>query len=107
MTVQHGQQRSSEIWTGYQGCKPESESRSMGTFRSASEEHGSYQVGTSGENSRESYFVGTGEQPGQTISGKIISQLVEETEKQLAYYEQQSEILRERLTELKAIEIKE
>nr|WP_242037847.1 hypothetical protein [Tolypothrix sp. FACHB-123] len=107
MTVQHGQQRSSEIRARSEGCKPESQSRSMGAFRPASEEHGTYQVGTSGENSGESNPISTGQQSGEAVAGKVLSQLIDETEKQLAYHEQQAEILRERRNELKAIEIKE
>jgi hypothetical protein len=110
MTAQYGQQRSPQIGTGSERCKPEGQSGSMGAVSTASAKHGSYEVGASGENSNESNTVVTGEGASTGISGKLVRQLVNENEKQLAYHEQQakyhqqqSELTRQRIEELKQI----
>jgi hypothetical protein len=101
MEIKNGKQRSSEIRQGSQRGKFESESRSMGTFQSVSTEHGSYPVATAREDRDKANT--SRRKPINGISGKIVSQLIEETEKQLAYHEQQAEVLRERLKELKQV----
>jgi len=103
MEVKNAKQRSSKVGKASKRSKSESEPRSLGTVSRPSAEFGANQVGVSREDSNESdSFVGR-EQPVGTISGKVIKQLVDETEKQLAYHEQQAEVLRERLKELKQI----
>ncbi|WP_414546079.1 hypothetical protein [Nostoc sp. CCY0012] len=103
MEVNNAKQRSSKVRKGSERSKSESEPRGLGTVSGTSAEYGTYQVTTGREDSNESNISISGEQPIGSIPGKIIGQLVDETEKQLAYHEQQAEILRERLRELNQI----
>lgn len=103
MEAKNAKQRSSKVGKGSQRSKLESEPRSVGTVSRPSAESGTYQVGASRKDSNESNTLISGEQSIDSIPGKIIGQLVDETEKQLAYHEQQAEVLRERLRELKRI----
>ncbi|MCC5641328.1 hypothetical protein LC593_37150 [Nostoc sp. CHAB 5844] len=102
MEVKNAKQRKAERQRN-ERSKPESESRSMGTFSGVSANDGSNQIRIGGKNSDESNTSVAGEQSSSEISGKIIRQLVDETEKQLAYHEQQAELLREMLKELKQV----
>ncbi|MEH2236016.1 hypothetical protein [Nostoc sp.] len=102
MKSTNGKQRTSE-GQRYERGQPESEPRGMGAFPGTSSEYGSYEVGTSGEDSHKSNPVIAGGCTTNQISGKLVSQLIDETEKQLAYYEEQVEVLRDRLKELKQI----
>jgi hypothetical protein len=101
MEIKNGENRSSKVWQRSERSELESESRSVGTFPAVSAEYGSYQVRTGREDSNKSDTFISGEQSIGEISGKIISQLINETEKQLAYHEEQAEVLRERIQELK------
>ncbi|WP_017652556.1 hypothetical protein [Fortiea contorta] len=83
----------------------ESDSRILGDAATASPEHGSYQIAVDGKNSDEGDSDTSGSSSNNSIPGKIVSQLIGETEKQLAYHEQQAELLRSRLQELKEIPI--
>lgn len=103
MTVKHGKQRSSEVRQGCEGSELKSEPRSVGAFSSIGGESRAYSLPTVREDRNAPDTVVTGEWAISGISGKLVSQLINETEKQLAYYEQQAETLRERLKELKQI----
>ncbi|MEH2414469.1 hypothetical protein [Nostoc sp.] len=103
MESKNGKNRTTEIRQGSHRSKPEGTPRSMGTLSGTSAGYGTYQIPTFGENSDESDTLVAGQQSVSEVAGKLVSQLVEETEKQLAYYEQQSELLRNRLKELKQI----
>lgn len=103
MEIKNATNRSSEVWKGSKGSQSESEPSSMGTLSTSSSEYGSNQVRTGRENSEPGNTVVTGERSSEGITGKIISQLTTETEKQLAYHEQQAAILRDRLNELKEL----
>ncbi|MEH1801395.1 MAG: hypothetical protein V7K64_27000 [Nostoc sp.] len=103
MTIKNGKQRSSEVRQGCEGSQFEGEPRSLGAFSCISGESWTYSLPAVREDCNESNTVIPGEWTVSGISGKLVSQLVNETEKQLAYYEQQAEILRERLKELKQI----
>lgn len=103
MDMNDGKSRSSEVRQGDDIGNPESRSRCMGTFQGFSAKDGTYQIATSGEDSYKSNISTTGEQSDTSISGKIIRQLVNETEKQLAYHKSQVETLESRLEELKAV----
>ncbi len=101
MESKNGKNRSSEVGQGSQRSQPQGESRSLGTLSGFSANYGSYQIATLREDSDKSDTAVTREQSISEVTGKLVSQLIDETEKQLAYYEQQSELLRERLKELK------
>ncbi|RCJ34613.1 hypothetical protein A6769_22045 [Nostoc punctiforme NIES-2108] len=103
MTVKHGKQRSSKVRQGCQGSKFEGEPRSLGAFSNIGGESRAYSLPVAREDSNTPNTVITGEWAISGISGKLVSQLINETEKQLAYYEQQAETLRERLKELRQI----
>lgn len=95
--------RSSEFKKEPQDSQLETRSRSLGTVSRPSRKDGSYKVRVSRENSNESNYFVRRKLPSGGISGKALRQLVDETEKQLAFYEQQAEALRVRLEELKQI----
>ncbi|MEH2287153.1 hypothetical protein [Nostoc sp.] len=103
MTIKHGKQRTSEVRQRCEGSELEGESRSLGTFSRFGGESGTYPLSVTREDCNKPDTVVSGEWTVSGIPGKLISQLIDETEKQLAYYEQQSEALRERLKELKQI----
>ncbi|MEH2379173.1 MAG: hypothetical protein V7K27_09855 [Nostoc sp.] len=103
MESKNGKNRTTEIRQGSYRSQPEGTPRSMGTLSGTSAGYGTYQIPTFREDCDESDTLVAGQQSASEIAGKLVSQLVEETEKQLAYYEQQSELLRIRLKELKQI----
>lgn len=103
MTVKHGNQRPSKVRQGCKRSELKGEPRSLGAFSSIGRELRAYSLSTVREDSDAPNTVVTGEWAISGISGKLVSQLISETEKQLAYYEQQSETLRERLKELRQI----
>lgn len=101
MESENGKNRSSQVWERHKRGQPESESRSVGSLSGVGGKHESYQVRVGRENSYKTDTLVPREQSGEGITGKIIGQLVGETEKQLAYHEQQVELLKRRLEELK------
>ncbi|MBD2609518.1 hypothetical protein H6G81_34780 [Scytonema hofmannii FACHB-248] len=83
---------------------------SLGTVSEPRFKYESYEVGVSREDSNESNNFVAGERASDGVGGKLVRQLVNETEKQLAYHQQQSEyheqqaeLLKQRLEELKQI----
>ncbi|BAY74166.1 hypothetical protein NIES25_05760 [Nostoc linckia NIES-25] len=105
MEIKNGRKRSSKVRQGDERSQSKSQSGSVGTVSDIGAEHGTYPIRTSGEDSNERDSNTSRSFANNTIPGKIISQLVEETEKQLAYHEQQAEILRNRLRELKQVNL--
>ncbi|WP_100901169.1 hypothetical protein [Nostoc flagelliforme] len=103
MTIKNGKQRPSEVRQRCEGSEFEGEPRSLGTFSGFSGESGTYSFSVARENCDQPNTAISRKWSISEISGKLIGQLIDETEKQLAYYEQQAEILRERLEELKQI----
>ena len=103
MEIKNGGQRSSEVWQGSKGSQSESEPRSVGAFSTTSTGDGSYQVGAGRKDSDKSNTLVAAQHRANQVTGKFVSQLIDETEKQLAYHEQQTELLRNRLQELKQI----
>lgn len=103
MTVKNAKNRSPQIGEGSHVGDFKSQSRSLGTSPGAGSEHGTYQVRVSGENSDQPNTSFSGQNSNAAIPGKIISQLIDENEKQLAYHEQQVELIKQRIRELKQI----
>jgi hypothetical protein len=103
MDINDGKSRSSEVRESDDIGNLEGRSRRVGTFQGSSAKDGTDQIATSGEDSYKSNISATGEQSDTSIAGKIIRQLVDETEKQLAYHKSQVETLESRLEELKAV----
>lgn len=77
--------------------------RSVGAFPNTSKKHGTYQIAVGREDSDQPDILVTGEQSTIRITGKIHSQLINEIKKQLAYHQQQAEILKDTLTQLEQI----
>ena len=88
---------------GSKRSQSESESSSMGTFSGSSVEHGSNQIRVSREDRDKSNIAVTVQQSPEGIAGKIVRQLVEETDKQLAYHKEQVKALEGRRKELEQI----
>jgi hypothetical protein len=88
---------------GDQGSKLEGKSRRLGTFSGVSTEPGTYQIGTGRKNSDKSDISVAGGESPERVAGKLLGQLICEADKQLAYYEQQVNLLRCRIEELKQI----
>lgn len=84
---------------------PESYSRILEDASRVSTEYGTNQITANGEDSDERDPNPSRSSSKNGISGKIVSQLIEETEKQLAYHEQQAELFKERLQELNQINL--
>jgi hypothetical protein len=110
MAIKNGKNRTTKVGQGHKGGKPESQPRSMGDVPAPSAKHGTYQIGVGGKDSNESNTVVTGEQSSVEIGGKLIRQLVNENERQLAYHkqqaeyhEQQAELLKQRIEDLRQI----
>ncbi|BAZ49582.1 hypothetical protein NIES4103_21940 [Nostoc sp. NIES-4103] len=103
MEVNNAKNRSSEVRQRSQRSELKGKPRSVGAFSRVSTRDGSDQIGVGREDSNQSDTFISGEQSADQIAGKLISQLIDETEKQLAYHEQQAQVLRQRLKELKQI----
>jgi len=72
----------------------------MGATAAPSRRARTYEIGVGGENSESGYSViGSGISV-HGIPGKILSQLVEELQKQLAYHRQQAEAIEKQIDEL-------
>jgi hypothetical protein len=101
--LEHGKSGKTENTRGCEGSKPQGKPRSLGKISISCREHGSHSITAARENSNKSNLSITGEPTGEAIAGKFVSQLIEETESQLAYYESQASILRGRLEELRKL----
>ena len=101
MELKDGKNRTSEDRQSSNIGNFEARSGSLGEFSISSTEHGHDEVRASGENSEQGNTVTSAQQSLNGIPGKIAGQLITETEKQLAYHEQQVEVLKDRLQELK------
>ncbi|MBG1263085.1 hypothetical protein [Nostoc commune] len=76
---------------------------SLGTVSDNGSRDGTYKIAVSGENSDKSNILVEGQQPLSGIPGKIVGQLIHENEKQLAYHEEQAQLIKDRIRELKQI----
>lgn len=81
----------------------ESDTRIMGSTTSDGFKPGNDQVRASRENSQQTDTFSSGECTDERISGKIVRQLIKETERQLAYYKTQADELETRLQELQQL----
>nr|WP_017652306.1 hypothetical protein [Fortiea contorta] len=78
----------------------EGKSGVVGVSSEASRKSWNDEIGISGENSRQEDTPSAREQSSSGINGKIVRQLIKETERQLAYYKDQTTELETRLQEL-------
>lgn len=78
----------------------ESNTRIVGVTSTISPESRNDQIGVSGENSQQTNTFSSRKRSSSGITGKIVRQLIEETERQLAYYKTQATELEARLQEL-------
>jgi hypothetical protein len=77
--------------------------RSLGSIPAGGSKHGVNTITVSGEDSCEPDTVVTGQQSDNGLPGKIVGQLFEENEKQLAYHQQQVEIIKARIESLRQV----
>ncbi|MHC5724011.1 MAG: hypothetical protein ACYTXY_07590 [Nostoc sp.] len=76
---------------------------SLGTLPDNGSRDGTYQITAGRENSNQSNTVVERQQSLAGIPGKIVNQLIHENEKQLAYHEEQAQLIKDRIRELKQI----
>ncbi|MBG1267761.1 hypothetical protein [Nostoc sp. WHI] len=108
--INNGKQRPPQQEGSNQIGHIKSEPRSMGVIPTFGGELRDYEIATGRKHSDEPDVAFGGEWTDSRISGKIISQLVDENEKQLAYHEEQRyyhqkqvEKVRDRIESLKRI----
>jgi hypothetical protein len=87
--INNGKQRSPQQEGSNQISHIKSEPRSMGVIPAFGRELGHYEIGTGRKDSDEPDAAYRGEWTNSGISGKIIGQLIDENEKQLAYHQEQ------------------
>ncbi|MEH1992359.1 hypothetical protein [Nostoc sp.] len=99
----NGKNRSSQPSQKSQNSQLKVRDGSLGIISGNSSEYGFNQIAVSREDSSEPNILIVGQWSNNGIPGKIISQLIEENEKQLAYHEQQAELIKSRIKQLKDI----
>ncbi|MDZ8136311.1 MAG: hypothetical protein RM049_13545 [Nostoc sp. DedQUE04] len=99
----NGKNRSSQPSKKRQNSQLEVRNGSLGTFPGGSSEYGFNQIPVGREDSDKPNIFVSGQWSTHGIPGKIVGQLIEENEKQLAYHEQQAELIRGRIKQLKEI----
>ncbi len=72
----------------------------MGSTSTISREPGNDKIRVSGESGQQGDTASTGERSSNGVTGEIVRQLIQETERQLAYYKTQASELEIRLQEL-------
>ncbi|MHC5768939.1 MAG: hypothetical protein ACYTXI_25615 [Nostoc sp.] len=87
--INNGKQRSPQQEGSNQISHLESEPRGMGIIPAFGGEFGDYKIGTGRKNSDEPDTSFGGEWTDRGIPGKILGQLIDENEKQLAYHQEQ------------------
>jgi hypothetical protein len=100
MRLNDGKNRPPEIRQSSNISNVETESRVLGVTSTISIEPGNDKIRFGGEDSERRDTFSTREQSSNEISGKIASQLINETEKQIAYHKNQASELEARLEEL-------
>ncbi len=100
MELKNGENRSSKDRESSNISHPETKPRFLGTASGTSSQHGSYSISIGRENSDTANILIANGESIRGVAGKIIRQLIEETEKQLAYHKEQVETLENRLREL-------
>jgi hypothetical protein len=84
-----GKQRSSEHKGSNQDSHLEGESRGVGAIPAFGEQLRDYEIKASRDDSNGADTLSAGEWTGGSVFGKLVSQLIEENEKQLAYHKEQ------------------
>ncbi|WP_414574111.1 hypothetical protein [Nostoc sp. CCY 9925] len=105
MERKNGKNRSPKIGQRSYRSELKSASRSVGAIPGASTNYGTHQIPTFRENSDKSDINISKQHSSSAVTGEVVGQLIEETEKQLAYHEQQADLLRNRLKELRQIPV--
>lgn len=103
MELNNDKQRTPKIREGSKGSKFEGESTSVETLSNSCRNTGVNTFPVSGENSQQRNTAIRRKQSSIGITGEVINQLVQETEKQLAYHSDQVKVLERRLKELSQI----
>jgi hypothetical protein len=100
MEIKNAKNRSSEKRESGHIRDSEGHTRIMGSTAPDGSEFGNDQIRVSGENSQQANSLVSGAGTNGGIPGKIVSQLIKETERQLAYHRTQASELETRLHEL-------
>lgn len=100
MEVKNAKNRSAQKRESSDIRDSESDTRIMGGTSTVSTGSRNDQIGVSRENSEPTDTIGSREWSNVGITGKIVGQLIKETERQLAYYRTQVNELETRLQEL-------
>lgn len=104
MEEKNAKNRSSQLSDKPQDRQLKAGVGSLGTIPGASKKYGLDEIGVGRKNSNKTDPFNSGQQSSNGIPGKITSQLIGETERQLAYYESQVTELKTRLQELRQLE---
>ncbi|WP_138500926.1 hypothetical protein [Nostoc sp. PA-18-2419] len=105
MERKNGKNRSPKIGQRSYRSELKSASGSVGAISGTSTDSGTYKIATFRENSDKSDIDISRQRSSSGITGEVVGQLIEETEKQLSYHEQQADLLRNRLKELRQIPV--
>ncbi|PHJ56048.1 hypothetical protein VF14_36975 [Nostoc linckia z18] len=105
MERKNGKNRSPKIGQRSYRSELKGTSRSVGAIPRASANYGTHQIAAFRENSNKSNTNISRQYSDGAVTGEVVSQLIEEAEKQLTYHEQQAELLRDRLQELRQIPV--
>jgi hypothetical protein len=103
MGLKHDEFGTSKVGEGDDIGNVADKSGCLGKLPDASSEFRIDSLSTSRTFGHEPNTVGIGNEPTARVTGKIARQLIEETEKQLAYHKEQVEVLERRLQELNQI----
>lgn len=101
----NGEDWAAECTQESENGKPSFGGRSLGGVSESSSKPGTYQIRTGREDSHKPNNSVGESFPSQSVSGKVISHLIEEARKQIAYHEQQADLLKERVKELEQINL--
>lgn len=100
MELKNGKNRSPKIRESSNIGNLEGNAGILGVTSTISPNSGNDQIRVSGEGSQQRNTASSRERSSVGITGEIVSQLIQETERQLAYYKTQTSELEARLQEL-------
>lgn len=103
MEVQNGQNRPPQFSKQSKDSKPKTRVGSLGSFSGVSTEYGADKIAASREDSYQSDTAITGQRTDEGLPGEVVAQLIDENEKQLTYHQQQIELIKARIEDLKRI----
>jgi hypothetical protein len=100
MGIEYGKNRPSKKRESGHIRDSESNAGIMGSTSTISREFGDDKIGVSGESGQQRDTASAGKRSSNGVTGEIVRQLIQETERQLAYHKNQASELEIRLQEL-------